>query len=402
MKNIFLTKRHVLLLLLLVCGATSHNLFAQVNPDDYDVSTGRTNNYIPTGMPILQIAPDAVSGALGDVGAATEPDAYSSHWNNAKLAFAANEFSISTTYTPWLRKLDGDMNFLYLGGYKRINKRSTVGASLTFFSLGKIEHTGESGEDLGTFNPNEFCFDVTYAMKLSDNLSLGATGRFVHSDLTQGLNVEDQTTKAANGLAADVGLYYQQSIDRNQSFAAGLCISNLGSKLSYSDDDTDNEFLPANLRLGGRYTYEVDEYNKLNVMIDLNKLLVPTPPVLRDDNTYSGYYSNMADYHQTSSILGAIQSLYDAPGGLREELHEITIGTGAEYWYANTFAARVGYFFEHKTKGARQYLTLGIGVRYNIMVFDLSYLIPTANFSNNPLANTLRVSVTLNFNDKKK
>ncbi len=397
----FSKKQTILVLLLILLGGISSGVKAQVE-NDYDISTGRTNNFIPTGMPILLIAPDAVSGSLGDVGAATEPDAYSSHWNNAKLAFAGNEMSISTTYTPWLRKLDNDMNFLYLGGYKRINKRSAVGASLTFFSLGKIQHTDDSGNDLGTFNPNEFDFDVTYAMKLSDNLSLGATGRFVHSDLTQGLNVEDQTTKAANGLAADVGLYYQQTVDKNQSFAAGLHISNLGSKLSYSDDDTDNEFLPANLRLGGRYTYEVDEYNKVNILLDLNKLLVPTPPVLGQDSTYSGYYANMADYHQTSSVLGAIQSFYDAPGGFREELHEISVGAGAEYWYANTFAARIGYFYEHKTKGARQYLTLGLGVRYNIMVFDLSYLIPTANFSNNPLANTLRVSLTLNFNNNKK
>ena len=401
MNIMFFKRQHILFLLLVLLGGITSSVKAQVE-SDYDISTGRTNNYIPTGMPILQIAPDAVSGALGDVGAATEPDAYSNHWNNAKLAFAANEISISTTYTPWLRKLDNDMNFLYLGGYKRINNRSAVGASLTFFSLGRIDHTGIDGEDLGTFNPNEFAFDVTYAMKLSDNLSLGATGRFVHSDLTQGLNVEDQTTKAANGLAADVGLYYQQPIDKNQSFAIGLNISNLGSKLSYSDDDTDNEFLPANIRLGGRYTYEVDDYNKLNLMLDLNKLLVPTPPIMGQDSTYSGYYTNLADYHQTSSVLGAIQSFYDAPGGLVEELHEITVGAGAEYWYANTFAARIGYFYEHKTKGARQYLTLGIGVRYNIMVFDLSYLIPTANFSNNPLANTLRVSLTLNFNNKKK
>ncbi|MBP5515486.1 MAG: type IX secretion system outer membrane channel protein PorV [Bacteroidales bacterium] len=369
---------------------------------DYDVSTGRTNNYIPTGIPILQIAPDAISGALGDVGVATTPDAYSSHWNNAKFAFAPEEMSISTTYTPWLRKLDKEMNFLYLGGYKRINNRSAVGASLTYFTLGRIQHTGISGEELGEFNPNEFAADVTYAMKLSDNLSLGATGRFVHSDLTQGLSIEDQTTKAANGLAADVGLYYQQDIDKNQQIALGLHISNLGSKLSYSDDDTENEFLPANLRIGGRYTYEVDDYNKVNFMLDLNKMLVPTPPILTPDSTYSGHYANMTDYRQTSSIMGAFQSFYDAPGGMREELHEVTVGAGAEYWYANTFAARIGYFYEHKTKGARQYLTLGVGVKYNIMVFDFSYLVPTRNFSNNPLANTLRVSIGLNFDNKKK
>ncbi len=364
--------------------------------------SGQANNYIPTGMPILQIAPDAISGALGDAGVAAEPDAYSSHWNNAKFAFAPQNMAISTTYTPWLHKLDHDMNFLYLGGYKRINQRSTVGASLTYFSMGDITHTGELGDDLGEFHPNEFAFDGTYSMKLSDNLSLGATGRYVHSDLTQGLTIGDERTKAANSLAADVGLYFQQSIDKNQSFALGMLISNLGSKLSYSDDDTDNEFLPANLRVGGRYTYEMDDYNKVNILLDLNKQLVPTPPMVNDDGTYSGYYTSMADYHQTSSMLGAIQSFYDAPGGLKEELHEITIGGGAEYWYANILAARMGYFYEHHTKGGRQYLTFGIGIRYNVVVFDFSYLVPTTNFSNNPLANTLRVSIGVNFASGKK
>lgn len=377
------------------------SISGRINAQTYN-ETGQTNNYIPTGMPILQIAPDAISGALGDAGVASDPDAYSGHWNNAKFAFAPNEMSISTTYTPWLHKLDHEMNFLYLGGYKRMGKRSAVGASLTYFSMGDIQHTDELGGTLGEFHPNEFAFDATYSMKLSEVLSLGATGRFVHSDLTQGLTVDDQTTKAANGLAADVGLYYQQDVDQGQVLALGLFISNLGSKLSYSDDDLENEFLPANIRLGGRYGYEFDEYNRMNFILDLNKQLVPTPPIANADGTFTGLYTDMTDYHQTSSVLGAIQSFYDAPGGLQEEIHEISIGGGAEYWYTNTFVARMGYFYEHRTKGARQYLTLGVGLKYNYVVFDFSYLIPTTNFSNNPLANTLRVSIGINFDNKKK
>lgn len=368
-----------------------------------NVATGQSNNYIHTGIPILQIAPDAISGALGDAGAAYEPNAYSAHWNNAKLAFAPMDMSISTTYTPWLRKLDSEMNFLYLGAYKRINKRSTVGASLTYFTLGKIDHTDEQGNLRGEFRPNEFAIDVTYSMKLSDYMALGATARFIHDDLTQGLEVEQMTTKPANGLAADVGLYYQQDIDKNQQVAGALTISNLGSKLSYSDDDTENEFLPANLRIGGRYTYEVDEYNKINVLLDLNKLLVPTPPLWNSsDSTWSGLYDNLTDYNQTSSVMGALQSFYDAPGGFGEELREISLSLGAEYWYSNAFAARLGYFYEHKTKGARQYLTLGVGFRAKRLEFDFSYLVPTSNFSNNPLANTLRVSLTYNIDKNKK
>jgi hypothetical protein len=376
--------------------------FANCIQAQYNQSTGQTNNYIHTGIPILQISPDAVAGALGDAAAAYEPNAYSSHWNNAKIAFAEKEMSISTTYTPWLRKLDPEMNFLYLGGYKRINKRSAVAASLTYFTLGKIEHRDDQGNSLGTFRPNEFALDGTYSMKLSDNLALGATARYIHSDLTQGLDVEQQTTKAANALAADVGLYFQTDVDKNQQVAAALTLSNLGSKLSYSDDDTENEFLPANMRLGGRYSYELDDYNKINVLLDLNKMLVPTPPIQNEDGTWSGLYTDNTDYHQTGSVLGAIQSFYDAPGGMKEELHEVTLSAGAEYWYSNIFAARMGYFFEHKTKGARQYLTFGIGIRYSRFEFDFSYLLPTTSFSTNPLANTIRISLTMNFEKGKK
>lgn len=378
-------------------AGTAH---AQYNNSQY---TGQSNNYISTGIPILQIAPDAIAGALGDAGAAYEPNAYSSHWNNAKIAFAPLEMSISTTYTPWLRKLDSDMNFLYLGGYKRINRRSAIGASLTYFTLGEIQHTDIEGNEQGNFSPNEFVFDVTYSMKLSDNLALGATARFIHDDLTQGLTVQDQTTKSANGLAADAGLYYQNTFDIGQEFAAALTISNLGSKLSYSDDDADNEFLPANLRIGARYSYDIDEYNKVNFLLDLNKLLVPTPPIYNTiDSVWEGAYENMADYRMTSSVMGAIKSFYDAPGGLTEELHEISLSMGAEYWYSNALAARLGYFYEHKTKGARQYLTLGVGFRYNKMAIDLSYLLPTTKFSTNPLANTVRVSLTMNFEKSKR
>lgn len=365
---------------------------------------GQTNNFISTGMPILMISPDAISAAMGDAGVASTPDANSTHWNNAKFAFTQDKMSVTTTYTPWLRNLGvSDMNLLYLGGYRRLNDRSAVAASLTYFSLGEINSTGETGEDKGTFFPNEFAVDVTYAMKLGDNLSLGATGRYMRDDLTNGQDVEHQSTKAANALSADVGLYYQQTIDKNQSVAAGIHISNLGSKLRYSDDDTESEFLPANFRIGGRYTYLVDDYNKINFILDLNKLLVPTPPVKDEDGNYiSKYYANMAEYNQTGSVQGAINSFFDAPGGLKEEISEFTVNAGAEYWYQETFAGRIGYFFEPSSKGGRQYLTLGFGLRYNIFTFDFSYLLPTTTIANNPLANTIRISIAANFANSKK
>lgn len=365
---------------------------------------GRSNkNYISTGMPILLIAPDAISGALGDAGVASEPDAYSTHWNNAKFAFAEKKAGIATTYTPWLRNLGvKDMNLLYLGGYYRINNRSAVAGSITYFSLGELNHTGEDGEDKGTFYPNEFAVDATYAMKLSDNLSLGATGRFLRDDLTQGLEVGHQQTKPGWALAADLGLYYQTSFDQNSDFAAGLHISNLGNKLRYSDDDNESEFLPANMRLGARYTYKVDDFNKVSFLLDFNKLLVPTPPIEDENGEVVGKYANMTEYRRLGSIQGAINSFFDAPGGISEELSEFTISAGAEYWYQETFAGRVGYFFEPDAKGGRQYLTFGVGLRYNIFNFDFAYLLPTTTLANNPLSNTMRISIAIDLGGKKK
>ena len=368
--------------------------------------TGQTKNFISTGMPIMLIAPDAVSGAMGDVGAATRPDAFSAHWNNAKLAFVDNSLSVGTTYTPWLRNLKVyDMNLLYLGGYKSINSRSTVAASITYFSLGEIQRTDATGQQDGVMNPNEFAVDATYAMKLNDELSLGATGRFMNSDLTNGQMVSDGSgyvsTKAAHSLAADLGLYWQHAIDNRQELAIGAMISNIGAKLSYSDDDTKKEFPPTNFRIGGRYSTAIDESNEVSLMLDLNKLLVPTPPVTVGDETYGKYYRNMTEYYNTGVVKGALQSFYDAPGGFGEELREVQVSVGGEYWYKETLAARVGYFFEHDTKGGRQYATVGFGLRYNVLQFDLAYLIPTTSFSSNPLSNTIRISLTFNLKNKR-
>lgn len=395
--------KHILLLgCTIICN---FSLFAQQSTGTG--LTGQTKNYISTGMPILLIAPDAISSGMGDAGVAYDPNVYSAHWNNAKYAFIDDKFGISTTYTPWLRNLGvSDMNLLYLGGFGRINDRSAVAATLTYFSLGEIQSTDGEGNNQGIFNPNEFAFDATYALKISENLSLGATGRFIRSDLTNGMDVNDgsgyTSTKPAWSLAADIGLYFEQAIDKAQEFALGAHISNLGAKLSYSNDDNDKEFLPANFRLGGRYSNEIDNYNKINFLLDFNKLLVPTPPITDKGTTYSKYYSDMKAYNNTGVMQGALQSFYDAPGGFKEELQEIQISVGAEYWYNETFAARAGYFFEHENKGGRQYLTLGLGIRYNIFTFDFSYLVPTSKFNNNPLTNTIRISLGVNFAKEKK
>ena len=381
-------KKLTFLTILVALGGTLSAQYSEI---------GQEKNFISTGLPIILIAPDAISSGMGDVGAATTPDAYSAHWNNAKLAFIDGTAGAYTTYTPWLRKLKvGDMNLFYLAGYYRINDRSTAAASLTYFTLGDIDNTDVDGNKITTLHPNEFTIDASYALKLNDNLSLGATGRFLRSDLTNGQTISDGSsntaTQAANSLAADIGLYYQQAIDKTQEFALGAFISNLGAKLSYSNDDNDKEFLPTNLRLGGRYTNMIDEYNKISVMLDLNKLLVPTPP-LRNDT------AGWADYNNIGVIEGALRSFGDAPGGLQEELQEIQIS--AEYWYSETFAVRAGYFFEHANKGGRQYATVGVGIRYSYFTGDFSYLIPTTTISTNSLANTIRVSIGMDMKPTK-
>ena len=376
------------------------NIYAQQTPDEIagkDIS----KNYISTAVPILLIAPDARSGGMGDVGVASTPDAYSSHWNSAKYAFIEDDFGMGMSYVPWLRKLGAaDMNLLNLTGYKRINDRSAVAASLTYFSLGSIEFTDIDGTSKGTYKPNEFGMDISYSMKLSENLSIGATGRYVRSDLTQGVDVGTSTTKAGNAIAADLGMYYQSEtnmFDMPGELAAGLFISNLGSKISYSDDDNEKDFLPANIRFGGRYTMDIDDYNSFSFMLDFNKLLVPTPPLYDEEgNIIAGMDNNIG------TMLGAIRSFYDSPNGFSEELQELQISAGVEYWYDKVFAVRGGYFFEHENKGGRQYLTLGGTVKYQTLVLDISYLIPTTTLQTSPLANTVRISLAMNFEPNRK
>ena len=368
--------KRIFVLLLLI--SLSIKGFSQLtNPDaDVDWLTGKVEDgsrIISTGVPLLLIAPDSRAGALGDLGAASTPDANAIHWNASKLSFMEKNAGLTFTYSPWLREIVSDIKLMYLSGYFRIDDRSTI-----------------EGVSTGTYKPNEFAIDLAYSMKLSENLALALTGRYIRSDLTQGQNVGTTATHAANAAAADLGLYYQNTFgdELPSEYAFGLQISNLGTKISYSDN-MESAFLPANLRLGGRYTMNFDQFNSLSIMADVNKLLVPTPPVLDENgDIYAGMDPNVG------IVQGAIQSFYDAPNGLKEELQEFTLSVGAEYWYNKILAVRAGYFYEAPNKGARQYLTLGAGLRYNVMGLDISYLISTAALNNNPLKNTLRVSLS--------
>lgn len=385
-------KKTLIAILLATFASTG---FAQLNNPNANVDwlTGKVENgnrIISTGVPLLLIAPDSRAGAMGDVGAASRPDANSIHWNAAKLSFMEKQAGLTFTYSPWLREIVSDIKLMYLSGYYRLDERNTLGASLTYFSLGSIDFFSEDGQATGTYKPNEFAFDVAYSMKLSENLSMSLTGRYIRSDLTQGQNVGTTSTHAANAGAADLGLYYQNKIDLEMpsEYAFGVQISNLGSKISYSDN-MESSFLPANLRIGGRYSMDFDQFNNLSVMADFNKLLVPTPPVYDGEgNIFAGKDPNVG------VLQGAIQSFYDAPNGLKEELQEISMSLGLEYWYNKILAVRAGYFYEAKNKGARKYLTLGAGLRYNVMGLDISYLISTSSLNNNPLKNTLRVSLS--------
>ncbi len=368
----------------------------------------QSSNTITTAVPFLNIGPDARSGGMGELGVSTSPDALSQHWNPAKFAFIEKDMGFAVSYSPWLRKLVNDINLAYLSGYKRIDDRSTVSASLKFFSLGDITFTEVDGQVIGNFRPNEFSVDAGYSRKFSDKLSGAVAARFIHSNLTQGQTVSGQTTKPGTSVAADMGIFYTNEINVNwlegSTFNFGATITNMGRKVSYSNDDSDRDFIPTNLRFGPTWIMEIDEYNSFTVSLDLNKLLVPTPPIYALDTLGNPIIDASGNRvieegggmdPEVSVVQGMIQSFYDAPGGFSEEMKEFIWVLGAEYWYDNQFAIRGGYFHESSMKGNRQFFTLGAGLRYNVFGLDFSYLIPTDQ--QNPLQNTLRFTLTFDF-----
>ena len=359
-----------------------------------------TLNAIQTTVPFLTIAPDSRAGAMGDLGVATSPDVNSQHWNAAKYAFVDGEFGVSLSYTPWLRNIVNDINLGYLSAFYRFDSKQVVSASLRYFSLGEVIFRDIEGVLVGNYNPNEFTIDAGYSRLLSDYFSGALVLRFIRSDITGGGSIEGQQYNAGYSYAADLGFYYQRPLalgGMNGEIAWGVNFSDLGTKISYTEG-SDKQFIPANLRLGARYTLEIDEYNSLTASIDVNKLLVPTPPVYYTDSTEVDG-NQVVEYGRktpTSLPLSWIQSFYDAPAGFREEMREFMISAGVEYWYRNQFAIRAGYFNEHENKGNRKYFATGIGMKLNVFFIDFSYLISTSGRSN-PLANTMRFTLGLNF-----
>jgi hypothetical protein len=347
-------------------------------------------NTITTGVPFLTIAPDSRAGAMGDAGVATSPDASSQHWNPAKYAFVENDMGIALSYTPWLRNLVSDINLAYLVGFKRLDEKQVMSASLRYFTLGDITFMSEYGDPTGQQSPNEFAVDLGYTLLLSEKFSGAVAIRYIRSDLTGGQLVNGTETHAGNSFASDIAFYYQNQIRVNRkmsTLAAGINISNIGAKISYTDGAT-KDFIPTNMKLGLSYKTEMDKYNTITFAFDANKLLVPTPDTSKVD-IITGLGSTK------SPIAGIFSSFSDAPGGMKEEFKEITFSVGAEYWYNKQFALRAGYFYEDVTKGNRKFFTAGAGLKMNVFALDFSYLLPVAQ--NNPLANTLRFTLSFDF-----
>lgn len=349
-------------------------------------------NTITTSVPFLLIGPDARAGAMGDVGVATTPDVNSMHWNPSKLAFVENDMGASISFVPWLRNLVNDINLNYLTGYVRMGDNQAVGFELGYFSLGQITFTDINGGLLGNYTPKEYLVSSAYSRKLSRDFSMSIGGKYILSDLTGGQAAQGIPTAAGKSFAADISAYYTKPIrlsGHDLDLAIGGNISNIGSKIKYTETST-TDFIPINLRIGSSLETDIDDYNKIGLAIDMNKLLVPTPPRYEAGEIVEGKDPDVG------VVTGIFQSFGDAPGGFKEEMQEINYSIGTEYWYANQFALRAGYFNEHEFKGARKYFTFGMGLKYTVYIIDFSYLV-NANSdagATNPLANTMRFSLT--------
>lgn len=387
-------------LLSLLVAVISTTAMAQITDNtDQTVTTDFASQYNPvqTGTISLGVAPDARGGAMGDVGAATEPDENSQYWNPAKYAFAYSKGGISVNYTPWLRKLVSGINLAYLSGYWKFgyDDMQAVSASLRYFSLGEVEAWDSNGNVTQVINPSEMAFDIGYSRKLLDNLSMGVVLRYIHSDMTY----TDGDNEPANAWAADIAAYYTAypHIGYNEcQWAWGLNLSNIGSKVSY-DGGTTSQFLPCNLRIGTSFTFPIDDYNLFSVNFDANKLLVPTFPQSyqfsdgADGTDQEAFEKAKQDYYDMSGIKGLFKSFNDAPGGQKEEFHEINYGLGLEYTYDRRFYLRAGYHYENEYKGDRKYFTFGAGIVLNVFHIDAGYVLSTAQTS--ALDQTLRFSL---------
>lgn len=349
-------------------------------------------NVVTTAVPFLRISPDARSGGMGDIGIATSADANSGFWNLAKTPFSKSKASLAVTYTPWLNDLKlNDVYLASIAGYYKLDEISAISASLRYFSLGNIQFTDFSGNALNTFRPREFALDLGYSRKLGKKSSLGVALRYISSDLAGG-NVNGVSYKKGTAVAGDLHFFHNGTNEAGNGVNWGITLSNLGSKISYTSDATQKDYIPANLGIGATYNKSLDADNKITFGIDLNKLLVPTPPSDTSSNS-------LKDYRSKGVVSSWFGSFGDAEKG--GEIREVTVSAGAEYWYKEQFALRAGYFYENKLKGDRRYFTLGAGLKYNMFGLNFAYLLPTGSGVNrNPLSNTVRFSLIFDLDKK--
>ena len=372
-------------LVLLATGMCSEQVAAQSSSS---TSINGQKIAITTAVPFLRISPDARSGAMGDVGIAISADANAQYWNVGKIPFAKKKYGFGATYTPWLMDLVPDINLVYVSGYAKFGKddNQAISGSLRYFSLGNINYTDINGQSTGTGMPREYAMDFGYSRRLSTYLSTGISLRYIHSSLATGAaNTGD--VKPGTAVAGDMGVYYTRTFEQNEgkssNFSAGAVISNLGSRISYSS--TRRDFIPTNLGIGVAYTYTMDEYNKVTIAADVNKLLVPAP-----EQDTSGKY-----FYPDRSVISGVFSSFSDPAGVKR----LNASVGAEYWYQDQFAVRGGYYYENKDNGDRRYFTCGVGVRYTVFNLNVAYLVPSGTGINrNPLSNTVRFSLMFDFN----
>ncbi len=351
-------------------------------------------NIVTTAVPFLRISPDARTGGMGDVGIATLPDANSGFSNLAKIPFATSATQASVTYTPWLKDIASDVYLASLGGYHKIDDNQAIAFGVRYFNLGDIQFTDQNGSSLGSGRPREFGIDFGYTRKLSDKLSLGVALRYINSSLAKGdVNNSGNVYKAGNAVAGDLSLYHSGLNADGQGLTYGLTISNLGSKIGYTNNAETKDFIPSNMGIGAAYTGVLDEDNKITIAADINHLLVPGFPVLSDDGSdQAGDSAKLADYRST----GVFESWFKS-----FDNKVYTVQLGAEYWYNNQFAARAGYYWETKEGGNRKYFTVGVGVKYNVFGLNFSYLVPSGNgVTRNPLSNTLRFSLLFDLDNE--
>ena len=373
-----------MLRVIVILFTVHYSLFTSAQEDDASMMF----NPVEHAVISQTIAPDARGAGMGDVGVATDPDVTSQYWNPAKYPFCISRAGIALNYTPWLRKLVGDIDLAYLSGYYRIGDYSALSGSLRYFSLGEV-YTYD-GSDM-TVKPYEMSLDVAYSMMLSEKFSLAAAIRWIYSDLRYDYT---EDAKPASAFAADLAMYYNNYVmlgSRECQLGLGMNISNIGSKISFYGDE-ESQFLPANLRLGTSLMIPVDEYNRFSISADANKLLVPTVPRQEEGESNTDYQDRVRrEYSDVSSISGIFKSFGDAPGGFKEEMEEIQWSVGAEYVYHDQFSLRAGYHHQAESKGNLKYFTIGGGFRMNVFSLDVGYVISTAR--SNPLDQTLRFTL---------